>query len=51
MLGFHAKALKSPRLQPLGATPARDPAVCGSFWLSQEAAHFNTTFQHNSLQC
>lgn len=49
-LGFHTKALKSPHVQTLNATSACGPAACGSFWLSQQAANFNT-FQHNSQQC
>lgn len=39
------------RVQILRASPARDPAVCDSFWPSQQAPNFNTTLQHNNQQC
>lgn len=50
MLGFHAKALKSPHLPTLRATSACDPAVCGSFWLSQQAVNFNITASSTKLR-
>lgn len=54
VLEFHTKALKSPHVQTLSATPACDPAVCGTAAflnrLQISTQHFNRTASSAKLR-